>query len=178
MQDEDILLEIEKAKCGDEQALAGLIAKMMPAMRSYAARAICPGLDFEDAVQEGLIALFSAIGSFDADKGANFKTYAGVCIQNAISSAAKAATRQKHKPLNTSVPFNETESAPGPEDLLMESEQYALAMQSITKRLSPLEKQVLRLFLEGETYADIAKRLSISEKATDNALQRVRAKLK
>ncbi|MEG2165539.1 MAG: sigma factor, partial [Ruthenibacterium sp.] len=66
MQDKALLWEIEQAKRGDEPALAGLIAKLMPAMRSYAARAVCPGLDFEDAVQEGIIALFSAIESFDA----------------------------------------------------------------------------------------------------------------
>ena len=51
-------------------------------------------------------------------------------------------------------------------------------MQSIDTRLSALEKQVLALFLDGNSYSAIAKRLNASEKAVDNALQRVRAKLK
>ena len=60
----------------------------------------------------------------------------------------------------------------------MQSERYTQTMQSIDTRLSALEKQVLALFLDGNTYSAIAKRLNVSEKAVDNALQRVRAKLK
>ena len=101
-----------------------------------------------------------------------------------MSSACKSnrpgteAGRSKHAPLNTSVPYTETESTPGPEELVMQSERYTQTMQSIDTRLSALEKQVLALFLDGNSYSAIAKRLNVSEKAVDNALQRVRAKLK
>ena len=74
--------------------------------------------------------------------------------------------------------MSETESTPGPEELVMQSERYTQTMQSIDTRLSALEKQVLALFLDGNSYSAIAKRLNVSEKAVDNALQRVRAKLK
>ena len=178
MEDDELCTLIEQARAGDEQALAGLIARKMPEIRNLAAKAVQPGLDFDDAVQEGIIGVFSAIGTFSAQRGASFSTYAGVCIQNAITSAARAAGRNKHAPLNTSVPYNETESTPGPEELLVQSERYSQTMQSIGTRLSGLEKQVLLLFLDGSSYGAIAKRLSISEKAVDNALQRVRAKLK
>lgn len=166
------------ARSGDEQAFAGLIAKQMPAIRSIAARFRCPGLDFEDAVQEGLIGLFRAIETFDAQKAASFFTYAGTCVQNEIISAARAAGRKKHAPLNTSVPFADDQSAPGPEEILVAAERYQSTMRSIHTRLSPLEKRVLSLFLEEKPYQMIAKQLSVSEKAVDNALQRVRGKLK
>ena len=167
MKDDVLSMQIEQARNGDEQAIAGLIARQMPQIRSLAAKAVRPGLDFDDAVQEGIIGLFSALETFD-----------NVCVQNAIVSAVRAAGRSKHAPLNTSVPYTETESTPGPEELVMQSERYTQTMQSIDTRLSALEKQVLALFLDGNSYSAIAKRLNVSEKAVDNALQRVRAKLK
>lgn len=178
MKDDVLSMQIEQARNGDEQAIAGLIARQMPQIRSLAAKAVRPGLDFDDAVQEGIIGLFSALETFDAQKGAAFATYANVCVQNAIVSAVRAAGRSKHAPLNTSVPYTETESTPGPEELVMQSERYTQTMQSIDTRLSALEKQVLALFLDGCSYGEIGARLNLSEKAVDNALQRVRAKLK
>ena len=54
-----------RAQQGDENALAALIARMMPAIRKGAAECTAPGLDFDDAVQEGLIGLFHAVRGFD-----------------------------------------------------------------------------------------------------------------
>lgn len=175
---EELSVQIEQARNGDEQALAALIARQMPRIRALAAKAVCPGLDFDDAVQEGLIGLFSALETFDGAKGASFDTYAGVCVQNAVASAVRSSQRSKHAPLNHSVPYTERESTPGPEELLVQSERYNQTMQSIDTRLSTMEKQVLSLFLDGCSYSAIAKRLGVGEKAVDNALQRVRLKLK
>lgn len=173
-----LLQDIKLARDGDEQAMAALIAMLLPVINGTAASSICPGLDFEDAAQEGTIALFHAVKTFDVSGGANFKTYASVCIRNAITSAVRTATRNKHAPLNTSVPLNETEAVPGPEEILLSNERYSTAMHTIDTQLSALEKQVLARFLDGESYASIAHVLGVPEKAVDNALQRVRAKLK
>ena len=61
MKDDVLSMQIEQARNGDEQAIAGLIARQMPQIRSLAAKAVRPGLDFDDAVQEGIIGLFSAL---------------------------------------------------------------------------------------------------------------------
>lgn len=170
--------QIEQARRGDEQALAAVLSRQMPQIRSLAAKAVGPGLDYDDAVQEGLIGLLFALRTFDGGKGAAFSTYANTCVQNAVASAVRRAQRKKHAPLNTSVPYTEQESAPGPEELMLQSERYNQTMQSIDTRLSAMEKQVLALFLDGCSYSAIARRMDISEKAVDNALQRVRLKLK
>ena len=162
----------------EEQAVAGWIARMMPTIRACAVRSVCPGLDYDDAVQEGLIALFHALQTYDETRGASFSTYAGVCIQNAVCSAARAAQRNKHAPLNNSVPLEDLHAAPGPEELVLESERYEDAVQSIATRLSALERQVLALFLDGCSYNAISRQLGVSEKTVDNALQRVRGKLR
>ncbi len=170
--------QLEQARSGSENALAVIIAKQMPSIRVQAARVRCPGLDFDDAVQEGLIALFHAVQTFDGAKGAGFDTYARVCVQNALVSAAKAAARLKHSPLNNFVPLDEVQSEDCPEDIVVQSESYSKAIEGIETLLSPLEKQVLLMFIDGLSYAEIAKKLAVSEKAVDNALQRVRTKLK
>ncbi len=175
---EELYAQIEQARRGDEQALAVLIARQMPQIRRLAAKAVGPGLEFDDAVQEGLIGLFAALNTFCRDRGVPFSAYAGACVQNAITSAVRAAQRKKHAPLNTSVPYTEQESIPGPEELLVQSERYTQTMQSIDTRLSAMEKQVLALLLDGCSYSEIAKRMEITEKAVDNALHRVRQKLK
>ncbi|MEG1012058.1 MAG: sigma-70 family RNA polymerase sigma factor [Ruthenibacterium sp.] len=180
MQDE-IRDALTAAKAGDEQALAAMITKFMPIIRRAAGRCACPGLEYDDLVQEGIIALFHAIGAYSEQRGAAFATYAQTCIENAAVSAVRAATRQKHTPLNTFVPLNEADRADAvrtPEDLLLASERYSDAMQDIATRLSPLERQVLAAFLDGKSYATIAKQLGLSVKAVGNALQRVRAKLR
>ncbi|MEG0616967.1 MAG: sigma-70 family RNA polymerase sigma factor [Oscillospiraceae bacterium] len=163
----------------DDEALADLLTKKMPVIRHLAAAAVCPGLDYDDAVQEGMIGFFAAVGSFSEDKGANFSTYANVCIQNAIFSAVRSASRQKHAPLNGSISIDD--------DNLQIAEQffhdnstdnYNKTLSNIKKNLSLLENQVLELRIEDKSYADIARSLDISEKSVDNALARIRKKLR
>lgn len=178
MEDSELKHKLRCARAGDEPALAALITWQMPAIRALAARAVCPGLAFDDAVQEGLIGLFHAIENYDADAKASFSTYANVCVQNAITDAQRAASRRKHAPLNEFVPLEDSQAAPGPEEQTEAQEAYSSMLHSIETRLSRREKQVLALFLDGCSYGEIGARLNLSEKAVDNALQRVRAKLK
>lgn len=170
--------QVRQAQSGNEQALAWLIARQMPQIRTLAARAVRPGMEYDDAVQEGVIGLYSALCTFDADKGASFNTYACICVHNAVASAVRASQRGKHAPLNHTVPCREEQSVPGPEELFMQSERMASTLRSIETRLSRMEKRVLLLSMQGYSYAQIARRLSVNEKAVDNALQRVRLKLK
>ena len=122
-------LRLEKAQSGDEAALATLIARFMPTIRSLAKRAESPGLDFDDAVQEGYIGLFHAVKTYDPAKGTAFATYATTCIRNSIVTAMRAAGRKKHAPLNSSVPLRESATVPGPEELAILKEQYREAVR-------------------------------------------------
>lgn len=179
MEEETILVQVERARAGDEQAVACVIAHAMPAIRAAAARAA--GMEFDDAVQEGIIGLFSAVGTYRPDKGASFQTYAMACIRNAVTDAVRKALRHQGREV-ASPELLESAEAPaaqaGPEEQAETHEEYSQTMQGIAERLSPLERQVLAFFLEGQSYAAIAQRLSVSPKAVDNALQRVRQKLK
>lgn len=167
-----------KALQGDQTALAKIISQMMPTIRRGAMEAVCPGLDFEDAQQEGLIGLFGALQSYDPQGGASFPTYAAVCIRNAQWSARRAAVRKKHAPLNDSVPLTEQEYIPGPEEQLLEQEAYSSTMEQVNTLLSPLEKLVIGLRLDGLAPRQIAQRLNLPPKSVENALTRARRKLR
>ena len=150
-----------RAQQGDENALAALIARMMPAIRKGAAECTAPGLDFDDAVQEGLIGLFHAVRGFDPAAGQTFTAYAAACIRHAQQDARRAALRKKHAPLNYSVPLpaaeESTDTRPGPEELAIFGEQYADTLRRMQTELSALERTVLMAGLEGRTPAQTAR---------------------
>jgi len=94
------------------------------------------------------------------------------------SAAKRAACRKKHLPLNTSVPLEESTPAPGPEEQAIEQERYNSWKARMAARLSPLERQVLGLYLQGLSYAAIGVQLGRTTKSVENALGRARAKLR
>ena len=167
-----------RAQQGDENALAALIARMMPVIRKGAAANTAPGLDFEDAVQEGLIGLLRAVRSYRPDMEPGFEAYARASILNAQRTARRKAGRKKNSPLNQSVPLDEEAEAPGPEQLMMEREAFSDTLGRLNRELSSLERRVLRLRLEGCRVGAIARRLDITTKAAENALCRARRKIK
>ncbi len=169
---------LQRARQGDETAQSAIIAHLMPCIRRVAVANLAPGLEREDAEQEGLIALFRAIESYDENSGATFDTYAIRCIRNGISDARLRATRKKHQPLNQSVPLDEYQAAPGPEDEALHKEAYRATVRLIRTRLTPMERRVLLLYLDGASYNQIGRRLGMDAKAVGNALTRVRTKLK
>ena len=171
-----------RAQQGDENALAALIARMMPTIRKGAAANTAPGLDFEDAVQEGLIGLFHAVRGFDPAAGQSFAAYAAACIRHAQQDARRAALRKKHAPLNFSVPLPDadghTDTRPGPEELAISGEQYADTLRRMQTELSELERKVLLAGLAGNTPAQTAQELGLPTKNVANALARARRKLR
>ena len=136
------MAQLAQARQGDEAALAGIIARMMPVVNAAAARAVCPGLEFEDAVQEGLVGLFCAVRTYKGGAGTAFSTYAAACVRNAVNSAARAASRRKHEVLNRAMPIEAAPStqAKSPQACAEESEAYRAAVRTIHTRLSPREK--------------------------------------
>ena len=144
-------------------------------------------------MQEGLIGLYEAIQDYSDSKQASFKTFMDICVTRQIMTALKAASRQKHIPLNTYVSLNKplfqeetdrnfqdtfiTEKVEDPESLFIDVEKTIEINKEIERSLSEFEYKVLRLYLQGVSYVRIAKVLEKEEKAIDNAIQRIRKKL-
>lgn len=140
-------------------------------------------MEREDLLQEGMIGLLAAIKSYDSSKGAGFKTYAVICISNAMQSALRKYRRVKDIPVQNVIEYQEEEIPAdsvfnSAEDIFIAQESVSLLTKVLQQNLSDFENEVLRLHIDGCSYNEIAKRLCKTPKAIDNALQRVRRKFK
>ncbi|WP_054951676.1 RNA polymerase sporulation sigma factor SigH [Numidum massiliense] len=190
MVDEEL---VKRVQLGDSHALEYLINKYKNFVRAKARSYFLIGADREDIIQEGMIGLYKSIRDFRGDKLASFKAFAELCITRQMITAIKTATRQKHIPLNSYVsldkPIYDEESdrtlldvicgtkAADPEELLINQEEFDDIEVRMSEILSDLERKVLRLYLDGQTYQEIALDLNRHVKSIDNALQRVKRKL-
>lgn len=164
----------------DKDAVAVLISRYIPLINKCAFQ-FCKILDFDDLVQEGSLGLLDAISSFKPDKDVKFSTYAAVCIRNKMLKAVEKASSQKSGALIGSVSLDELPERVDdltPENIFIGKESLDAVMDDVKKVLSPLERRILFAHLGGLDYKAIAYNLKISQKSVDNALQRVRRKLK
>ncbi len=184
---------IELVHNGNSDALDYLIHKYRNFVRAKARSYFLIGADREDIVQEGMIGLYKAIRDYKEDKLTTFKAFAELCITRQIITAIKTATRQKHIPLNSYVsldkPIYDEESdrtlmdvitgakAMNPEELIINREQFSSIEDKMNELLSDLERKVLALYLDGQSYQEISEELNRHVKSIDNALQRVKRKL-
>lgn len=163
---------------GNYQLFQVIIERFYPTILYYTKK-YCPEDCQEDAIQEANLAIYSAVKSFDESK-ASFSTFASLCIKRAVISVLKAGQRKKDIPDELLLSIEDTEiiDSNTPEKIFFEREDYNLLKDNIKLELSNLEYKVLQLQLSGESYSDIAKKLNITEKSVDNALSRIRKKLK
>jgi RNA polymerase sporulation-specific sigma factor len=140
------------------------------------------GADNEDIIQEGMIGLYKAIRTFDAEKISSFKSFADICITRQIISAIRSATRRKHSPLNSYVsfdtPISDELKSKSLEDEFFLKEEALFIDGILLKNLSVYERKVFELFKDGKSYTEIADITGKTNKQTDNALQRVKRKLR
>ena len=189
--DDDLVLA---ARSGDESALHEVLNKYRGFARVKARSYYLVGADREDMVQEGMIGLYKAIRDFNPDMQSSFRAFAELCVTRQIITAIKTATRQKHGPLNNYVSFSRpvsgdddgdrvladvlpTSSVSDPADLVISAERIRALQAHFDEVLSDLETEVLRLYVEGKSYQEIAERLQRHVKSIDNALQRIKRKL-
>lgn len=186
---------IDRLRDGEEQITDYIMDKYKHLVRSKAGTMYILGADRDDLIQEGMIGLFKAIRDYDCGRDASFFTFAELCISRQMYSAVQAAGRMKHIPLNSYISLYGNGSQRGeeeengilsmladhglnPEDLVIDRENVALLEKRMEQELSGFEKQVLDLYMTGMSYTQIAKVLGRDEKSTDNALQRLRGKIR
>ena len=187
--DEQLIKEI---RSGNQEATEYLVKKYYPLVIKSTRTLFLIGADDEDLTQEGLIGLFKAIQSYDDNNTASFYTYAQLCIKRQIYSAIKASNREKHSPLNSYISFYssaneydiqlienlEADNKTNPEHVILDQENATSIERLLSSRLSKMEQTVLPLYLDGLSYNDIAKKLGKPTKSIDNAVSRIRDKVK
>ena len=188
MTDEEL---VKLAKKGDENAENTLLERYKDLAVKISRSYFIIGGELEDIVQEGMIGLYKAIKNFSENKS-TFKTFAVTCIKHQIQSAIKKANTKKNAPLSNSVslqsfsdnsdderflPVNLIMQV-SPDERVVEKENYQNLVLTIKKALSKKEFEVLRYYLQGYSYKEIAEILKISGKSIDNSLTRIKSKLK
>lgn len=189
---------IDRLRRGEESIMDYICDKYKNLVRSRAKSMFILGADGEDLIQEGMIGLFKAVRDYDMGRDASFYTFAELCISRQMYTAVQASKRQKHLPLNNYISLDGGNTAPedgekggrtlaelladkaelSPEELFLDKERVAFLEKAIGEELSDFEQQVLELSMTGMGYTEIARVLGRDEKATDNARQRVKAKVR
>lgn len=184
---------------GNNDKIDEIFERYKGSVRRKAKAMFIAGGDEEDLIQEGMIGLYKAVRDFDENREASFATFASMCINRQICTAVAAANRKKHQPLNASVSLDmpvvmEDEAADDaktrlvdilspvsgqdPESLYLDKEQVNSINSAINRCLSTYEKQVLEMYMNGNDYIMIANMLGKPPKSVDNALQRIRSKIR
>ncbi|MCR4763202.1 MAG: sigma-70 family RNA polymerase sigma factor [Lachnospiraceae bacterium] len=183
---------ILRLRDGEEHVTECIMNRYKDLVRYKAGSMYLLGADREDLIQEGMIGLFKAIRDYDVGRDASFSTFAELCISRQMYSAVEASGRKKHMPLNTYISLYDGDgegasqalselAAPmddDPEARFFDRENERELEEWIDSELSPFEKQVLDLAIIGMSSVEAARILNRSEKASENALQRAKAKLK
>ena len=176
---------IALAQNGDNFAEDLLIKRYKYVATSFAHRYFLNGGDSEDLLQEGFLAVFRAIHTFNGK--ANFKTYVYACVKNRINTVIKTSNRYKNQPLNNYLSLSSLNDGDkteiiidttfDPEDRYINDESERELQIVIKDTLSDYEYQILSCYLKGFSYLEIAEKFSKQVKSIDNALQRIRKKL-
>ncbi|MDF1616681.1 RNA polymerase sporulation sigma factor SigH [Petrocella sp. FN5] len=189
--DEEIVVLIRE---GHDYALDYLMNKYKKLVEKKSKSYFLMGAGRDDLIQEGMIGLFKAIRDYRNDTASSFFSFADLCITRQIITAVKAATRQKHMPLNSYISLNKpvfeedndktvlmdlmpSKQIVDPEELIIDKENIHIIEDELADRLSDFEKDVLEYYVEGIGYVEIAEILEKPVKSIDNALQRIKKKL-
>jgi RNA polymerase sporulation-specific sigma factor len=181
------------AQAGDESASTALMTKYRSFVRCKARSYFLAGADHDDVIQEGMIGLYKAIRDFRPERQTSFRSFAELCVTRQLITAIKTASRQKHAPLNTYVslhrPATEEEGdrvlsdilaareVCDPAEVVISAWETTSIKEGFIGALSGFETDVLRLYVAGSSYNEIADELGRHSKAVDNALQRVKRKV-
>jgi RNA polymerase sigma factor, sigma-70 family len=181
--DEELIILMQG---NDGLAEESLLNKYKAVVRKKVRAMYLVGGETDDLIQEGMIGLFKAVRDYRADKAASFVTFAGLCIDRQLYNAIQSSNRKKHGPLNSYVSLSGDEfenelkqlSEQSPEAIVIARENIKGIQRRIKEKLSTFENEVLKSYLEGNDYIQIADMLKREPKSIDNALQRIRAKVK
>ena len=182
---------LELIQLGDKNALDFIMNKYNNIVNMKASKFFAVGVEKEDIIQEGMIGLYKATQSYDENKQNSFKSFANMCIERQLITMIKSANRQKNIPLNSAFSLNtpvydegdsdiieilDANLVEDPLDTIANKEYFSQIESKIDENLSNFERQVLKHYKQGKSYADIAKEVDSKVKSVDTAIQRIRKK--
>lgn len=194
MEEKEISNLIIKAK-QNEDAMEELMRMFKPKVIAISREYFLIGAELDDLIQEGMIGLYKAIIVYDEAKNHNFSSFASVCIHHQIQNAVKNANRKKNSPLNSYLPIKNYDGSNISDDgdklkLVIADENSDIEQNYIDKEINTImlskvkniltdeQFSILRMFINGASYFEIAKATNLTTKKVDNTLQAIKKKLK
>lgn len=168
---------IASAKRGDNNAFETLAAAYKRVLEYHIKRFDPTLSNYDDLFQEGLIGLLKAVRSYDG-KSSSFATFASLCIRNSIVSGVRKNANQTSKTVIVPEYFIDDETAPSPEELLLDDVSAGMIYKTVCESLSPYERTVFEMYLSDMSYESISFVTGKDVKSTANAIFRIRNKLK
>ena len=191
--EDEIFALVERAQGHDESAIEQLFIIFKPKVTAIAREYFLLGAEIDDLVQEGMIGLYRAICVFDKTKNKSFNAFASLFIHRKMQNAVKLASRKKNEPLNTYVPINSfddkgddeenlnfviADDSSNVEEYFLDKELKTIVISKVKDVLSNEQYKLLKMFLCGHSYADMANRTNMTVKQVDNTIQAIKKKLK
>ncbi|MHB8074827.1 sigma-70 family RNA polymerase sigma factor [Desulfosporosinus fructosivorans] len=181
---------LEAARSGDEAALNLIIQHYEPEVRMIACKYFLPRADYDDLIQEGRIAIYKAVLSYDTNLEIPFIHFLRMVIKRKLIDIIRKHTRQKHVNLNDAYSLNNvlTDSeetsflsllanAEDPATMVIANDEAQTMIDSLNKNLSNLERLVFEhYFIQGFKQREVSERLGLPPKSLDNAIQRIKRK--
>lgn len=187
---------IDLAQNREDAAMEYLLEKYKSLVRQKTRKLFLIDGDKDDLIQEGMIGLFKAVRDYQVERDASFRTFADLCISRQLYSAIKKSNRLKNQPLNSYISiysdeFNDADELAGdrtvislgtdnianPEAIVIDRENAVDMQNKMFDKLSKMEREVLKRYLAGMTYQEIATDMEKTPKSIDNALQRIKGKI-
>ena len=168
---------VRRAAAGDEAAFAALAAHFQSHLSRMISGISIPDEEKDDLRQEGLIGLYKAVLLYD-EKISSFSTFASVCMRSGVMEGLRKYNRS-HTSASLDIEAEEIPSGDtdSPERILLGKEELSILLSKVDDVLSPLERRVFGLHLQGKTVSEIASHIKKAPKSVENTLFRLRRKL-
>ena len=179
------------------RAFDDLLREMEPELKKIVARFYIEGADRQDVLQEARIGFMKAVEDYREDGGMTFKNFSiNLCCKRHLVTSINQALRKKYElhkkaiwlatPIRsgdgdseqTLEDFIEDKSIQPVIDNILVDEENAEITNMILRELTELEASIFLEYLEQKSYKEIGDAIGVSPKVVDNALMRIRKKLK
>ena len=160
-------------------------------IKKYSLSAVKVGIEYNDLYQEALVGFTDALNSYDENKDASIATFITLCVERKLQNTILKAKTIKNKMFiqALSLDYQEDSESPlserisdnsknDPLNNMTNDESYIELIDKIKKELSNNEYEVFTLMVSGINYIEISEQLDKNPKQIDNAIQRIKSKIK
>ena len=179
-QSDDVLELLSHIQGGSSGAFVKLAEKYAPLVDSEVSRYVSSlgSADLDDLRQGALVSLYRAALAYRVDGGVTFGLFAKICIVNGIADTLRYIGKKSADISMDEIPEDELSGEDDPEDRVLDRDELKNIRKKMALILSDFEFEIFELYLAGYSYAEIAAECGKTAKSVDNALRRVKEKLK